>query len=290
MPIKPAILGNTLVLVVMLTGPVLAENRIERVSIASEDAAEVVLDVVYSYDGDRGGRVAISAVMAHDGTTSAHYAHRPGRVERGRHRTRVTLGTNAGAPASFATNQIEVAMYEGGGEAFLKRQFSFAKTWSQPGASLPPVLQLARLQARPALQRTPQLEVLGTPPAQPAGADPDGAVSRKILPDGSVELRYPDGTVRHRFGGGETVTRPDGTTSTMLFQNAQPPTPPTAPPDAGHADWLEAENSRLLDIMRTLVGNDETSVQNYLEREGPGRTVYEQIEARTGAVAWLVNP
>jgi hypothetical protein len=255
--------------------------------IVSEGAAEVVLDVVYGYDGDRGDRVAISAVMANNGEVSAHYAHRPGRVERGRHRTRVTLGTNSGAPDSFATNQIEIAMYVGGGEAFLKRQFSFAKTWSQPGAALPPVLQLARI-PRPALQPRPQLEVLGTAP--PGGGGQTGAVSRTILPDGSVELRYPDGTIRHRFAGGETVTRPDGTSSTMLFQNAQPPTPPTAPPDAGHANWLDAENARLLDIMRTLVGNDETSIQNYLEREGAGRTVYEQIEARTGAVAWLVSP
>jgi hypothetical protein len=225
--------------------------------------------------------------MANNGEVSAHYAHRPGRVERGRHRTRVTLGTTGGAPDSFATNQIEIAMYQGGGEAFLKRQFSFAKTWSQPGAALPPVLQLARI-PRLALQPRPQLEALATP-AQPGGGDQSSAVSRTILPDGSVELRYPDGTIRHRFAGGETVTRPDGTTSTMLFQNAQPPTPPTAPPDAGHANWLDAENARLLDIMRTLVGNDEASIQNYLEREG-GHTVYEQIEARTGAVAWLVNP
>jgi hypothetical protein len=280
-------LGSMLALV-LLAGTARAENRIEQVTIASEGAAEVVLDVVYSYDGDHGGKVAISAVMANDGKTSAHYAHRPGRVERGRHRTRVTLATNRSAPASFATNQIEVAMYEGGGEAFVSRQFSFAKTWSQPGASLPPVLHLARLQARPALAQVPQLEVV--PPAQPGSVDQAGAVTRKILPDGSVELHYPDGTIRHRFAGGETVTRPDGTTSTMLFQNAQPPTPPTAPPDASHANWLEAENARLLDIMRTLVGNDEASIQHYLEREGSGHTVYEQIEGRTGAVAWLVNP
>jgi hypothetical protein len=286
MPLKSAMLGSTFTLTLLLAGAVQAENRIERVMIVSEGAAEVVLDVVYGYDGDRGDRVAISAVMANNGEVSAHYAHRPGRVERGRHRTRVTLGTNSGAPDSFATNQIEIAMYVGGGEAFLKRQFSFAKTWSQPGAALPPVLQLARI-PRQALQPRPQLEVLGTTP--PGSGGQTGAVSRTILPDGSVELRYPAGTIRHRFAGGETVTRPDGTTSTMLFQNAQPPTPPTAPPDAGHANWLDAENARLLDIMRTLVGNDEASIQNYLEREG-GHTVYEQIEARTGAVAWLVNP
>ena len=117
-----------------------------------------------------------------------------------------------------------------------------------------------------------------------------GAVERRILPDGAVELRYTDGTIRKLFRGGETITRPDGSSSTMLYQNAQPPTPPTAPPDASHATWLAAENARLLDIMRTLVGHDEPSIQNYLQREGSDRSVYQQIETRTEAVGWLVRP
>jgi hypothetical protein len=291
---------NRLLLAASLLGLVLpagaghAENRVESVAIASESTNEVVLTVVYSYDGDRGGNVAISAVMAHDGQPSAHYGYRPGRVERGRHRTQVRLGTTQSAPAIFSTNQIEVAMYVGGGEAFVKRQFSYAKTWSQPGAQLAPVVRLAEMRPRLPLQRAPlaQLE-LAPPPQQltpPGESEQDGAVDRRILPDGSVELHYPDGTIRKLFGGGETITRPDGTVSTMLYQNAQPATPPTAPPDSAHANWLDAENERLLGIMRTLVGNDEPSIQNYLEREGADRTVYERIDARTQAVDWLVRP
>jgi hypothetical protein len=276
----------TLALIALLASPAIAENRIESVTIASESAREVVLDVVYSYDGDRGAKVAISAVMANDGVASAHYAYRPGAVKRGRHRARVTLSTRQGAPASFATNQIEVAMYEGGGDAFLERPFRFAKTWSQPGAALEPVLRLARM--RPALQVAPRPELQIVQPPLVSPGDP-GAVSRKVLPDGSVELRYSDGTIRRLFAGGQEITRPDGTTSTMLYQNAQPPTPPTAPPDPTHASWLEAQNERLLGVIRTLVGNDEPSVQNYLEREGD-RTVYQRIEARTEAVGWLVGP
>jgi hypothetical protein len=252
-----------------------------------------VLTVVYSYDGDQGSNVAISAVMAHDGQLSAHYGYRPGRVERGRHRTQVRLGTQS-APAIFSTNQIEVAMYVGGGSAFLKRQFSYAKTWSQPGASLPPVIRLAEMRPRLPLQRLPQAVLEQAQPPQelspPDEPEQAGAVERRIRPDGSVELHYPDGTIRHLFGGGVTTTRPDGTSSTMLFQNAQPATPPTAPPDSAHANWLDAENERLLGIMRTLVGNDEPSIQNYLEREGADRTVYERIDARTQAVGWLVSP
>ena len=268
-----------------------AESRIESVAIASESTDELVLTVVYSYDGERGGNVAISAVMAQDGAPSAHYAYRPGRVERGRHRTQVRLGTAQGAPAIFSTNQIQLAMYVGGGEAFLQSRFSYAKTWSQPGAQLPPAIRLAELRPRPALRERPQavLEAVPLGHANVPDDDGPGAVERRILPDGSVELRYPDGTVRELFGGGERVTRPDGTESTMLFQNAQPPTPPAAPPDSAHAGWLGANSEHLLDIMRILVGNDEQSIQNYLDREGDG-TVYQQIDARTQAIDWLVGP
>jgi hypothetical protein len=288
------IVGTIPALIALVAGSAQAANRIESVTIASESTDEVVLTVVYTYDGDRGSNVAMSAVMAQDGETSSHYGYRPGRVERGRHRTQVRLGTKQGAPAIFSTNQIEVAMYVGGGEAFLKRQFSFAKTWSQPGAALPAVVRLAQLQSRPALQRAPQAVLQQAQPPQvltpPGGAGQSGAVERRIRPDGTVELHYPDGTIRHLFGGGQTITQPDGSSSTMLYQNAQPPTPPTAPPDASHASWLEAENEQLLNIMRTLVGNDEPSIQNYLEREGADRTIYERIDARTEAVGWLVSP
>jgi hypothetical protein len=289
-----SVLLSTFALIALLAGPARAANQIESVRVASESASEVVLEVVYGYEGDQGSNVAISAVMTHDGKASQHYAYRPGRVERGRHRVRVSLGTNQGAPDIFATNQIEVAMYVGGGSAFLKRQFGFAKTWSRPGAALSPVVRLAELRPRPALQRRPQAELQQIQPLEVLGppdeAGQAGAVDRRVLPDGSVELRYPDGTIRHRFAGGETITRPDGTSSTMLFQNAQPPTPPTAPPDPAHANWLEAENERLLNIIGTLVGHDDQSIQNYLEREGQDRTVYERIEARTEAVGWLVSP
>lgn len=287
LPSRFIVLGSALALVA-LQGSARADNRIESVAIASESANEVALDVTYSYDGAQGDNVAVSAVMASNGEVSPHYAHRPARIERGQHRARVRLGIDAGAPDIFSTDQLEIAMYVGGGAAFLKRRFEFAKTWSRPGATLPPVIRLAQRRPRPALQRAPQPPQAETAPALPDVGEP-GAVSRTILPDGSVELRYPDGTIRKLFAGGQTITRPDGTSSTMLYQNAQPPTPPTAPPDASHASWLDAEDQRLLDIMRSLVGNDEPSIQNYLEREGD-LSVYQRIEARTEAVGWLVSP
>ena len=76
----------------------------------------------------------------------------------------------------------------------------------------------------------------------------------------------------------------------MLYQDAPRPTPPTAPPDATHTRWLNTENERLLEIISRLVGNDEQSIQNYLDKEGLGRTVYQRISERTELIMSLVQP
>lgn len=292
--------------IMLLACPAYAENRIESVTIISEGTNEVVLAVTYRYDGDHGGNVAISAVMAHDGEASQHFAYRPGQVAKGRHRTRVRLGTSSRAPAVFSTDQIVISMYVGGGEAFLKRRFHFAKTWSQPGASLMPVVQqvvplgprLTQLRtqlrearvARRSLQARLAKALSASPGPEINAAGQACAVERRVLPNGALELRYPDGTIRKLSDGRITTTLPDGTKTSTLFMYSQPPTPPTAPPSATHADWLATESERLLGIMRGLVGHDESSIQNYLAKEGTNSTVYERIQMRTEAISWLVAP
>jgi hypothetical protein len=182
----PALVGAML-----LAGPGQAETRIESVAIATESSNEVVLQVAYIYDGDQGSNVAVAAVMATDGSNSSYYAYRPGRVERGRHRTRVTLGITGNAPEVFSTDEIEVAMYVGGGSAFVKRRFRFAKTWSQPGASLPPVIRLAEMRTGPLLQRAGRAVLeQGRPSLE---IDPPD----ESTPGGAVERRMPDGCPDH---------------------------------------------------------------------------------------------
>ena len=165
-------------------------------------------------------------------------------------------------------------MYVGGGEAFVKRQFSYAKTWSQPGATLPPVMRLAEMRPRLPLQRAPFAQLEQAQPPQelspPDEAGQAGAVERRILPDGSVELHYPDGTIRKLFGGGETITRPDGTTSTMLYQNAQPPTPPTAPPDSDPRQ-LAGRRERASSQHHAHAGRQRRAVDPELPRARRGR-------------------
>jgi hypothetical protein len=148
---------------------------------------------------------------------------------------------------------------------------------------------------RNAGEQAADLPAATCPPASQAGAtDVSGAsppsVVRRVSPEGQVELHYPDGTIRQKFPGGFTIIHPDGTRETALFQSAQPPTPPSAPPDATHAEWLTAENERLLGIIRELVGNDEPSIQQYLAHEGSDASPYDKVDTRTQAIEWLIGP
>jgi hypothetical protein len=268
-------------------------NSIERVTVATEGSNTVTFDVAYSYSGDHGDNVFISVIMAEDGNISAYYGFRPGKVERGRHRARVELGVSDGAPPLFSTNQIQVAMYAGGQNPFFERSFLFPKTWSSSDAELQAVPQALSV-VKPLPGTLTQIKPLGEAPTPSAGTGAgegaSGAPLRRILPNGHTELRYPDGTVRERFPGGETVTRPGGAPQTFLYSSAQPPTPPSAPPDADLALWLEGENKQLLEIIRLLVGDDNASVQNYLSQEGAGLSAYERIVSRTETVDRLVRP
>jgi hypothetical protein len=258
-------------------------NSIERVTVASEGRDNVAFDIIYNYTGDQGDNVFMSVMMADNGKTSPHYAFKPGRVERGRRSTQVNLGVSGSAPNLFSTNQIHVAMYVGGRDPFIERSFYFPKTWSRPGGTLQPALRIVGT-----VKPLPAIPAPVTPSADVRGSS---TPVRRILPNGHVELRYPDGTIRERYRGGETVTKPgQSKPSIVLYSSAQPPTPPGVPPDQTHTEWLDAENKRLLGIIRTLVGNDEPSIQNYLSREGSGASLYQRVSSRTDAIDRMVRP
>lgn len=285
-----AAFGVAFASILMLFYPASAQdNVIEKVSIAEETAGRISLDVYYTYNGDHGSDVFISAVMAQDGVTLSHYGYRPGTVQSGSHRTRVELGASNSAPDVMSSSELVVSMYVGGGEAFLTRHFIFAKTWSRAGVALTPKpLWATFLTDAGGFVVLENAEILVV--EETSGSEAGSAPVRRVLPNGHVQLIYPDGTIRERYMGGETVTHPDGTVQVYSYANAQPPTPPGAPPDAVSAAWLDGQNARLLDILRTLVGFDEGSIDNYLAQEGPAMSIYQRIEARSGAINWLVLP
>ncbi|MEM7121903.1 MAG: hypothetical protein AAF563_11540 [Pseudomonadota bacterium] len=115
-------------------------------------------------------------------------------------------------------------------------------------------------------------------------------IVRRVLPDGKVESRFPDGTIRLDYAGGFTIITPDGQEQIMLFQDVQGATPPSTPPDTAHADWLSQQNESLLIIISTLVGDDEASVNNYLANESAGSSAYEKIDRHIDTINLLVSP
>lgn len=123
------------------------------------------------------------------------------------------------------------------------------------------------------------------------GPAPSGTIERTFTEDGSVEIRYPDGTVKRIYDGGFTIVRSDGTTMTALYSHVQPDTPPPLPSDDRILAWLEWSNDSLLDFIRMLVENDQTAVGYYLKREQEkAKTVYDKMRMRTSVVGQLLMP
>jgi len=54
------------------------------------------------------------------------------------------------------------------------------------------------------------------------------------------------------------------------------------------AKWLDAHSSSLLDIIRSLLGNDQTSIDNYIRNNEPSSMgVYDRIRMRAALIATL---
>jgi len=54
--------------------------------------------------------------------------------------------------------------------------------------------------------------------------------------------------------------------------------------------WLEAHNSYLLDIIRSLLANDQASVDNYRRTSEPSTLgVFDKIRIRTDLIALLTS-
>ncbi len=155
----------------------------------------------------------------------------------------------------------------------------------EPLPSTPAAVEPAAIVTEPA----PPLPTLAEPvTTEPAPAPTAGTVTqRRLLPDGSVEIRYPNGTVKRIREGGYTIRQPDGTVTPFLHVDSQPAVPPSLPPAT--EPWLSWHNQSLLEIIRGLTGN-EAAVTRYLTREqNDGLSLYEQIARRTDAIDWMLQ-
>jgi hypothetical protein len=125
-------------------------------------------------------------------------------------------------------------------------------------------------------------------PGDTSAARAEDGVERVIHDDGSVEIRYPDGSIKRLEKGGVTHISPDGTERRIAFIQTPRLVPPSLLDDSDAVAWLEYLNGTLLDTIRTLV-NDPSQIDDYLEYEGPSTSLNEKINQRTRTLNFLLT-
>jgi hypothetical protein len=113
--------------------------------------------------------------------------------------------------------------------------------------------------------------------------------TRVVLPDGTVEIHYPDGAVRRLTGNREFLILPNIPTPVQSPAEAQPPTPPALPSDSATQSWLDAHNAALLETIKLLLGNNQSSIGNFLQSER-ALSVYQRIDMRSRLISFLLKP
>jgi hypothetical protein len=117
------------------------------------------------------------------------------------------------------------------------------------------------------------------------------ANKRTVNAKGEVETLMPDGSRRVSRPGqcGWTIIFPDGRTNTFTCSQVPLATPSVT--DTTTGKWLEAHSSSLLEIIRALLGNDQVSIDNYLQNNEPSTMgVYDRIRTRAAMIAALTVP
>jgi hypothetical protein len=124
----------------------------------------------------------------------------------------------------------------------------------------------------------------------PAPSEPPASNQRKILDDGTVEIREADGTVRkYHPDGSITMIFPDGRTQRAIPMQIRVATPPLGLlSESNLKPWLEAHNKNLFSIIQSLVTSAEQDrSMRALTNAESGKSLYEQIDFRTGAIEKL---
>ena len=153
-----------------------------------------------------------------------------------------------------------------------------------------PPARIAQVQQPEKLRVITGMQTVATlPPPSPQSGSAQADATRTILPDGTVEVAYPDGSRARFYSGGETRISPDGTERVALYSTgARPPIPP-AIPDSAEIAWLEVHSERLLGLIKSLVNYDQAAIDNYLQFEGTAGGIYDQIVKREETLGLLLR-
>jgi len=132
------------------------------------------------------------------------------------------------------------------------------------------------------------------PAAVVANSGGSGGFTHVLLPNGTIELHSPDGSVRSkRIGGcGWTTRYPDGSVRSASCITVAPVIPP-APPSGSDADrWLNGQDKQSLGILQGLLGGaNSSSYRNYLRNyeNPPNPSLYQRIYFRMQAISDFVS-
>jgi hypothetical protein len=123
-------------------------------------------------------------------------------------------------------------------------------------------------------------------PTPGAGEPDDTAATRRVLEDGTLEIRFADGSARRRLPTGQLQNvRPDGTVTTLTFVQTQTADLPPLP--AQYEQWGSRLGSELLSILGNILTSAE--MEAYLQTEA-GKGYYELVDWRLRSIEFLMIP
>ena len=120
-------------------------------------------------------------------------------------------------------------------------------------------------------------------------------VKKKILPDGSVEIYYNDGTIKMITDKGIFIKYSDGhiikkiDSGFTMYMNVQPATMPREPATLQENIWLSHHAKTLLEIIQAQVQDRET-FEDYIRYEDNNLSLFKKIEKRSLTIKYLASP
>src|SRR5262245_51659457 len=100
-------------------------------------------------------------------------------------------------------------------------------------------------------------------PARIAMQHVQATPTRSLQPDRTREFHDGDGTtIQQQQNGTRTIRNPDGTVQQTTLIEAPRAAPPSLP-DQAQAEWLEGHAGALFEIIKSMLGNDTASIENY---------------------------
>lgn len=118
----------------------------------------------------------------------------------------------------------------------------------------------------------------------------DKVISKKILADDIIELRYSSGKIRLASKGGWIDKFPDGTERRASFAQVPAFYPPTVISDQNVIRWLSSIQQTLIEMIKEELLNDTVSIDNLLNKERSSQlNTYQIINNRFYFLNYLNN-